>query len=142
MIIDGDAYVKDNVDINGFIYVQGELIVENGATLKVTYDSTLLDKRLEGELVKLKETYKKEKEDNPSTKLQDCYNPKTLIYYLLDYAVPEDGTALNPKVDNLSDTQIDTKRKYKIDTDTGDVVYDVTSDYTQFMYLENWRKGQ
>ena len=142
MIIDGDAYVKDNVEIKGFIYVQGELIVENGATLTVTYDSTLLDKRLEGELVKLKETYQKEKKDNPSAKLQDCYNPKTLIYYLLDYAVPDDGTDLSPKVDDLSVTQIDTKRKYKIDTDTGEVVYDVTSDYTQFMYLENWRKGQ
>lgn len=142
MIIDGDAYVRDNVTINGFIYVQGELIVENGATLNVTYNSTLLDKRLEGELTKLKEVYLNERNSDPTVKLQDCYSPKTLIYYLLDYKVPDDGTALNPKVDNLSTDKIDEKRKYKIDVNTGDVVYDVTSDYTQFMYFENWRKGQ
>lgn len=142
MIIDGDAYVKDNVDINGFIYVQGELIIENGATLNVTYNSTLLDKRLEGELTKLKENFLEARKNNPTVRLKSCYDNRTLIYYLLDYKVPDDGSKLSPKVDNLSDSQIDGKRKYKIDTNTGDVVYDVTSDYTQFMYFENWRKGQ
>lgn len=142
MIIDGDAYVKDNIDINGFIYVQGELIVENGATLKVTYNSTLLDKRLEGELTKLKEVYLNARKNNPTVSVKSCYDKRTLIYYLLDYKVPDDGSKLSPQVENLSDSQIDGKRKYKIDVNTGDVVYDVTSDYTQFMYFENWRKGQ
>jgi len=146
MIIDGDAIVKDNVTINGFIYVSGELIVNKGATLNVTYNSTLLDKRIEAELKRLKEEYisiKNNPDDLRHTmiKPEDCYSDKTLIYYLLDYRINNDGSALSPAVDAITDSNVNNHRKYKIDEKTGDVIYDVTSDYTQFMHLDNWRKG-
>lgn len=141
MIIDGDAYIKDSVTINGFIYVNGELIVEKNATLNVTYNSTLLDRRIEAELKRLKQEYKTRVKTVDTTKPEDCYDSRTLIYYLLDYTIPKDGTALSPAVSGITDTNVDDHRKYAIDEKTGEVVNDVNADYTQFMYLENWRKG-
>ncbi|MDO4188194.1 MAG: hypothetical protein Q4D29_04315 [Lachnospiraceae bacterium] len=143
MIVDGDAYVKDNVTINGFLYVNGELIVENGATLNVTYNSTLLDKRIEAELKRLKQEYLNEKKNNgDSAKVENCYDKATLIYYLLDYTISKNGSSIDPEIGNIVSSNVNSHRKYSIDEKTGEIANDVTSDYSQFMYFENWRKGQ
>lgn len=139
MIIDGDAYVKDSVNINGFIYVNGELIVDKDATLTVNYSSTLLDRRIEAELKKLKEDYAAR--PNKDAKPETVYQKGTLIYYLLNYPLPEGSSKLSPDVEGVNDSNIGRYRKYVISPETGDIAIDVTSDYTQFMYFENWRKG-
>ena len=139
MIIDGDAYVKENVTINGFIYVNGELIVDKDKTLKVSYSSTLLDRRIEAELKKLKEDYAQR--TNRDMKPEAFYQQGTLIYYLLKYTLPDGSNSLSPDVGTIDNSTISRYRKYVIDPETGDVAIDVTSDYTQFMYFENWRKG-
>lgn len=158
IIIDGDAYIKagTTIDITGFIYAKGEIIVEDGATLNVRYDSTLLDKRIEGELNDLEKDFiNANKADKssliPSGKseadiVREEYKEDTLIYYLLNVNTPTTGDRLNPKAENIvsngvkTNPAIDGFRKYTISVQR-DEIYDVKADYTQFMYFENWRKG-
>lgn len=156
ILIDGDAYIPagKTMDITGFIYAKGEIIVENGATLNVRYDSALLDKRIEGELKDLETDFiaasKADKANlihKPEEELlRGAYKNDTLIYYIFDINTPINGNRLNPTAENIvgnglpTNPDIDIYRKYKISVERDDI-YDVTADYTQFMYFENWRKG-
>ena len=51
MLIDGDAHVSTGeVDINGYVACQGKITVNEGAKLKVTYDASVVNKRIGKEL--------------------------------------------------------------------------------------------
>lgn len=162
IIVEGSAYIKADMTIKGFIYVKDKLTVNEGVKLSVTYDSTLLDRRIEGERNALDasfrealanaslgesvdETVKKVYNDGNSYVTDDDYKESLtyLIRYILDTTTPKDGSAIvsGDRGDNIQYSDINSKRKYKLNTEEKQIVNDVTSDYTQFMYFENWKKG-
>ena len=147
VIIDGDAKVSSDLTIQGFLVCTGKLTVKDGKKLSVTYDSTILNKRIEKELKKLIDNtgFHDETAPNANAEMKNL-----LIYYLLNegrsfygggssYKLPE-------KVDDLTNAKMKDHpdyREYKfIEGTTTNSSLDLNTDYINFVYFENWKKGQ
>lgn len=144
VIIDGDAKVTSgDVTIQGFLVCTGKLTVCDGRKLSVTYDSTLLNKRIEKEFKKLIDN--DETAPNANAEMKNL-----LIYYLLNegrsfygggstYKLPE-------KVDDLTYEKMKDHPEYReykyIEGSTSNSSLDLNTDYSNFVYFENWKKGQ
>ena len=139
VIVDGDANVSSDLTIQGFLVCTGKLTIKDGKKLNVTYDSTLLNKRIEKELKKLI--------DNGG------FNDEMknlLIYYLLNesrsFYGGGDTYKLPAKVDELTNAKMKDHpdyREYKfIEGTTSNSSLDLNTDYINFVYFENWKKGQ
>ena len=137
VIVDGDAKVSSKLTIQGFLVCTGKLTIED--ELNVTYDSTLLNKRIEKELKKLI--------DNGG------FNDEMknlLIYYLLNesrsFYGGGDTYKLPAKVNDLTNDKMKDNpdyRAYKFNKGTtSNSSLDLNTDYINFVYFENWKKGQ
>ncbi|MDO4965771.1 MAG: hypothetical protein Q4E51_03605 [Lachnospiraceae bacterium] len=147
IIIDGDATVNSDLTIQGFLVCKGKLTVKDGKKLTVIYDSTLLNKRIEKEQQKLIENEGFHDENAPNS------NPEVrnlLIYYLMSGSRSLYGNGSEYKmpkqVDNISNSDMKnnpTYREYRyIDGVTASTAQDLNTEYTNFVYYENWKKGQ
>ena len=147
VIIDGDAKVtSDDVTIQGFLVCTGKLTVSDGRKLSVTYDSTLLNKRIGKELKKLIDNGGFHDETAPGSNTQ---MKNLLIYYLLNQGrsfYSGSSYKLPVKVDDLTNAKIKDHpdyREYKfIEGTTTNSSLDLNTDYINFVYFENWKKGQ
>ena len=139
VIVDGDAKVSSDLTIQGFLVCTGKLTIKDGKKLNVTYDSTLLNKRIEKELKKLI--------DNGG------FNDEMknlLIYYLLNesrsFYGGGDTYKLPAKVNDLTNDKMKDNpdyRAYKFNKGTtSNSSLDLNTDYINFVYFENWKKGQ
>ena len=147
VIIDGDAKVSSDLTIQGFLVCTGKLTVKDGKKLSVTYDSTLLNKRVEKELKKLIDNagFHDETAPNANTEMKNL-----LIYYLLNEGRSFYGGGstykLPAKVDDLTNAKMNDHpdyREYKfIEGTTSNSSLDLNTDYINFVYFENWKKGQ
>ena len=147
VIVDGDAEVKSDLTIHGFLVCKGKLTIKDGKKLTVIYDSTLLNKRIEKEQEKLieNEGFHDEKSPDNNTEMRNLF-----IYYLMngsrsfygngsEYKIPKETNDLKPADMNSNPGY----REYRyIDGVTANTSYDLNSDYTNFVYYENWKKGQ
>ena len=147
VIVDGDAKVSSDLTIQGFLVCTGKLTIKDGKKLNVTYDSTLLNKRIEKELKKLIDNGGFHDETAPGSNTQ---MKNLLIYYLLNegrsfyggggtYKLPAKVVELtNAKMKDHPDY-----REYKfIEGTTSNSSLDLNTDYINFVYFENWKKGQ
>ncbi|MGN0252735.1 MAG: hypothetical protein ACI4CW_00430 [Lachnospiraceae bacterium] len=144
VIVDGDAKVSSDLTIQGFLVCTGKLTIKDGKKLNVTYDSTLLNKRIEKELKKLIDNGGFHDETAPGSNTQ---MKNLLIYYLLNegrsfygggstYKLPEKMTY--DEMEKHPDY-----REYKfIEGTTSNSSLDLNTDYINFVYFENWKKGQ
>ena len=147
VIVDGDAKVSSDLTIQGFLVCTGKLTIKDGKKLNVTYDSTLLNKRIEKELKKLIDNggFHDETAPGSNTKMKNL-----LIYYLLNEGRSFYGGGstykLPAKVDELSNAKMKDHpdyREYKfIEGTTSNSSLDLNTDYINFVYFENWKKGQ
>lgn len=140
VIVDGDAKVSSKLTIQGFLVCTGKLIIED--ELNVTYDSTLLNKRIEKELKKLIDNGGFHDETAPASNTQ---MKNLLIYYLLNesrsFYGGGDTYKLPAKVNDL--TNVEMYREYKFsEGTTSNSSLDLNTDYINFVYFENWKKGQ
>ena len=147
VIVDGDAKVSSDLTIQGFLVCTGKLTIKDGKKLNVTYDSTLLNKRIEKELKKLIDNGGFHDETAPGFNTQ---MKNLLIYYLLNEGRSFYGGGstykLPAKVDELSNAKMKDHpdyREYKfIEGTTSNSSLDLNTDYINFVYFENWKKGQ
>ena len=147
VIIDGDAKVTSDVTIQGFLVCTGKLTVKKGKELSVTYDSTLLNKRIEKELKKLIDNAGFHDGTAPD---ENTAMKNLLIYYLLNEGRSFYGGGssykLPAKVDDLTNAKMKDHpdyREYKfIEGTTSNSSLDLNTDYSNFVYFENWKKGQ
>ena len=147
VIVDGDAKVSSDLTIQGFLVCTGKLTIKDGKKLSVTYDSTLLNKRIEKELKKLIDNGGFHDETAPGSNTQ---MKNLLIYYLLNEGRSFYGGGgtykLPAKVDELTNTKMKDHpdyREYKfIEGTTSNSSLDLNTDYINFVYFENWKKGQ
>lgn len=147
VIVDGDAKVSSDLTIQGFLVCTGKLTIKDGKKLNVTYDSTLLNKRIEKELKKLIDNGGFHDETAPGSNTQ---MKNLLIYYLLNESRSFYGSGdtykLPAKVDELSNAKMKDHpdyREYKfIEGTTSNSSLDLNTDYINFVYFENWKKGQ
>ena len=147
VIVDGDAKVSSDLTIQGFLVCTGKLTIKDGKKLNVTYDSTLLNKRIEKELKKLIDNGGFHDETAPGSNDQ---MKNLLIYYLLNEGRSFYGGGgtykLPAKVDELSNAKMKDHpdyREYKfIEGTTSNSSLDLNTDYINFVYFENWKKGQ
>ena len=147
VIVDGDAKVSSDLTIQGFLVCTGKLTIKDGKKLNVTYDSTLLNKRIEKELKKLIDNggFHDEKAPGSNTQMKNL-----LIYYLLNEGRSFYGGGgtykLPAKVDELTNAKMKDHpdyREYKfIEGTTSNSSLDLNTDYINFVYFENWKKGQ
>lgn len=147
VIVDGDAKVSSDLTIQGFLVCTGKLTIKDGKKLNVTYDSTLLNKRIEKELKKLIDNGGFNDETAPGSNTQ---MKNLLIYYLLNEGRSFYGGGgtykLPAKVDELTNAKMKDHpdyREYKfIEGTTSNSSLDLNTDYINFVYFENWKKGQ
>lgn len=147
VIVDGDAKVSSDLTIQGFLVCTGKLTIKDGEKLNVTYDSTLLNKRIEKELKKLIDNGGFHDETAPGSNTQ---MKNLLIYYLLNEGRSFYGGGgtykLPAKVDELTNAKMKDHpdyREYKfIEGTTSNSSLDLNTDYINFVYFENWKKGQ
>lgn len=147
VIVDGDAKVSSDLTIQGFLVCTGKLNIKDGKKLNVTYDSTLLNKRIEKELKKLIDNGGFHDETAPGSNTQ---MKNLLIYYLLNEGRSFYGGGgtykLPAKVDELTNAKMKDHpdyREYKfIEGTTSNSSLDLNTDYINFVYFENWKKGQ
>lgn len=147
VIVDGDAKVSSDLIIQGFLVCTGKLTIKDGKKLNVTYDSTLLNKRIEKELKKLIDNGGFHDETAPGSNDQ---MKNLLIYYLLNEGRSFYGGGgtykLPAKVDELTNAKMKDHpdyREYKfIEGTTSNSSLDLNTDYINFVYFENWKKGQ
>ena len=147
VIVDGDAKVSSDLTIQGFLVCTGKLTIKDGKKLNVTYDSTLLNKRIEKELKKLIDNGGFHDETAPGSNDQ---MKNLLIYYLLNEGRSFYGGGgtykLPAKVDELTNAKMKDHpdyREYKfIEGTTSNSSLDLNTDYINFVYFENWKKGQ
>ena len=147
VIVDGDAKVSLDLTIQGFLVCTGKLTIEDGKKLTVTYDSTLLNKRIEKELKKLIDNGGFHDETAPGSNDQ---MKNLLIYYLLNEGRSFYGGGgtykLPAKVNDLTNDKMKDNpdyREYKfIEGTTSNSSLDLNTDYINFVYFENWKKGQ
>ena len=147
VIVDGDAKVSSDLTIQGFLVCTGKLTIKDGKKLNVTYDSTLLNKRIEKELKKLIDNGGFHDETAPGSNTQ---MKNLLIYYLLNEGRSFYGSGgtykLPAKVDELTNAKMKDHpdyREYKfIEGTTSNSSLDLNTDYINFVYFENWKKGQ
>ena len=147
VIVDGDAKVSSDLTIQGFLVCTGKLTDMDGKKLNVTYDSTLLNKRIEKELKKLIDNGGFHDETAPGSNDQ---MKNLLIYYLLNEGRSFYGGGgtykLPAKVDELTNAKMKDHpdyREYKfIEGTTSNSSLDLNTDYINFVYFENWKKGQ
>ena len=147
VIVDSDAKVSSDLTIQGFLVCTGKLTIKDGKKLNVTYDSTLLNKRIEKELKKLIDNGGFNDETAPSSNTQ---MKNLLIYYLLNEGRSFYGGGgtykLPAKVDELTNAKMKDHpdyREYKfIEGTTSNSSLDLNTDYINFVYFENWKKGQ
>ena len=147
VIVDGDAKVSSDLTIQGFLVCTGKLTIKDGKKLNVTYDSTLLNKRIEKELKKLIDNGGFHDETAPGSNTQ---MKNLLIYYLLNEGRSFYGGGgtykLPAKVDELTNAKMKDHpdyREYKfIEGTTSNSSLDLNTDYINFVYFENWKKGQ
>ena len=148
VIVDGDAKVSSDLTIQGFLVCTGKLTIKDGKKLNVTYDSTLLNKRIEKELKKLIDNggfHDDETAPGSNTQMKNL-----LIYYLLNEGRSFYGGGgtykLPAKVDELTNAKMKDHpdyREYKfIEGTTSNSSLDLNTDYINFVYFENWKKGQ
>ena len=144
VIVDGDVRVTNNTIINGFIICSGKITVNNGAELIVNSDLSLLQKRINAEIKAVRGNITS---NNPTTTdLNNAYEKGYLIRYLLLKYIPEYG-ATPEKYYNKeafsagANGQINSPLRYLIKSkEAQESTYNVNSDYTQFITLENWKK--
>ena len=147
VIVDGDAKVSSDLTIQGFLVCTGKLTIKDGKKLNVTYDSTLLNKRIEKELKKLIDNGGFHDETAPGSNTQ---MKNLLIYYLLNesrsFYGSDDTYKLPAKVDELTNDKMKDNpdyREYKFsEGTTSNSSLDLNTDYINFVYFENWKKGQ
>ena len=147
VIVDGDAKVSSDLTIQGFLVCTGKLTIKDGKKLNVTYDSTLLNKRIEKELKKLIDNGGFHDETAPGSNDQ---MKNLLIYYLLNESRSFYGGGgtykLPAKVNDLTNAKMKDHpdyREYKfIEGTTSNSSLDLNTDYINFVYFENWKKGQ
>ena len=147
VIVDVDAKVSSDLTIQGFLVCTGKLTIKDGKKLNVTYDSTLLNKRIEKELKKLIDNGGFHDETAPGSNTQ---MKNLLIYYLLNEGRSFYGGGstykLPAKVDELTNAKMKDHpdyREYKfIEGTTSNSSLDLNTDYINFVYFENWKKGQ
>lgn len=147
VIVDGDAKVSSDLTIQGFLVCTGKLTIKDGKKLNVTYDSTLLNKRIEKELKKLIDNGGFHDETAPGSNDQ---MKNLLTYYLLNEGRSFYGGGgtykLPAKVDELTNAKMKDHpdyREYKfIEGTTSNSSLDLNTDYINFVYFENWKKGQ
>ena len=147
VIVDGDAKVSSDLTIQGFLVCTGKLTIKDGKKLNVTYDSTLLNKRIEKELKKLIDNGGFHDETAPGSNDQ---MKNLLIYYLLNegrsFYGGGDTYKLPAKVNDLTNEKMKDNpdyREYKLKKGTtSNSSLDLNTDYINFVYFENWKKGQ
>src|SRR5574344_984671 len=147
VIVEGDAKVSSDLTIQGFLVCTGKLTIKDGKKLNVTYDSTLLNKRIEKELKKLIDNGGFHDETAPGSNTQ---MKNLLIYYLLNEGRSFYGGGstynLPAKVDELTNAKMKDHpdyREYKfIEGTTSNSSLDLNTDYINIVYFENWKKGQ
>ena len=147
VIIDGNAVVKEDLTIHGFLVCKGKITVKDGKKLTVVYDSTLLNKRIEKEQQKLIEN-NGYNDDNAPNNNQEMRN--LLIYYLMNGGRSYYGSgglySIPKETNDLKHTDMKANPSYReyqyIDGVTTSASNELNSDYTNFVYYENWKKGQ
>lgn len=147
VIVDGDATVNSDLTIHGFLVCKGKLTVKDGKKLTVIYDSTLLNKRIEKEQKKLVENEGFHDENTPdnNTEVRNLF-----IYYLLNgnRSLYTGGSEYKMPVivDDIKNTHMASNpgyREYKyVDGTATDTSRELNTEYTNFVYYENWKKGQ
>lgn len=145
IIVDGDVLVSQNTTINGFIICSGKITVKNSAKLTVNTDLSALQKRISAEIKEIRGNITN---NNPSaTDLDNAYEKGYLIRYLLLKYIPEYGVTPEKYYDKSEaffagvNGQINSPLRYLIKSkESQESTYNVNSDYTQFITLENWKK--
>ena len=145
VIVDGDVRVTNNTIINGFIICSGKITVNNGAELIVNSDLSSLQKRINAEIKAVRGNITS---NNPTTTdLNNAYEKGYLIRYLLLKYIPEYGVTPEKYYDKSevfsvgANSQINSPLRYLIKSkESQESTYNVNSDYTQFITLENWKK--
>ena len=145
IIVDGDVLVSQNTTINGFIICSGKITVKNSAKLTVNTDLSALQKRISAEIKEIRGNITN---NNPSvTDLDNAYEKGYLIRYLLLKYIPEYGVTPEKYYDKSevfsvgANSQINSPLRYLIKSkESQESTYNVNSDYTQFITLENWKK--
>ena len=152
VIVDGDATVNNDLTIHGFLACNGKLTVKDGKKLTVIYDSTLLNKRIEKEQEKMVENEGYHDENSPAS------NDKVknlLIYYLLNgsrdlYKSASEYKMMEPS-DSINNSMMKSNQESESATSLREYRYvdgatvnsdDLNTEYTNFVYYENWKKGQ
>lgn len=156
ILIDGNAYIKNDLAINGFIACTGKLTVKENVKLTVTYDAALLNKRIAQELKIVDNNGGYHDENRPDNNLK---MRNLLIYYLMnsdrnlykqstEYQLPFIVSELNhTKMRDNQKPELDpaplSYREYKYTGTLGtSSKKDINTDYVDFVYFENWKKGQ
>ena len=149
----GGAHVTQNLSVNGFIVCNGKIDVADNKKFSVTYDSRLLNKRIEAEKKIVEDVGGYHDENNPSSNTAVNH---LLVYYMMNanralyansssYKMPkssDDITNTNMKGNQDSNTET-SYREYKYNPDTLLVTQETEkTDYSSFVYFENWKKGQ
>ena len=133
VIVDGDLVVSQSTTINGFIICSGKITVNQGVTLTVKTDLSSLQKRLGAEIKEVKSKLA----SNPD--VDTAYEKGYLIRYLLVKYIPDSNVTNPEKYYGYSD--VSNFRRYQIKAgENSESTYNVNSDYTQFITLENWKK--
>ena len=159
VIIDGNAFVKNDLTINGFVACVGKLTVQDNVKFTVTFDSTLLNRRISEELKDVDKNggYHDENKPNVNPAMRNL-----LIYYMMNsdrnlyadgskYKMPYPISNLESShMKNNQDIQMTdvtpkpvSYREYTYLNTLGTGVENkINTDYTDFVYFENWKKGQ
>lgn len=153
VIIDGNACVGSDLTLNGFIACTGKFTVNNNVKFTLTYDSTLLNKRIAKELQVVSESggYHDENLPQNNTPVREL-----LIYYMMNsnrslYTNTSDYK-MKMASNNITNANMDTNQKsssevsyreYKyFDSVSSNTAMKINTDYMNFVYFENWKKGQ
>lgn len=130
IIADGDVTVPAGLKVEGFIFASGKVIFKGSNT--VTFNSALLEQRIEKEIEYVKRDLKDRVNKN------SAYKNYYLISYLLDIDAEDGGIA-----SRTDDPQVVRDLKYYYGSDAGaQEASDINTDYRKFISYENWKKGQ
>lgn len=136
VIATGDVVIDENVKMKGFIFSKGTVTVNDGKTLEIISDLSVVQKRISSEISELKENMP----NNPgNNQINTTYKDGYITRYLLKTDYNNSGKL--EKYCNKSTTDVIGKRRYNISTkEKSDSSMVVNTDYTSFVQFDNWRK--
>ena len=139
VIATGDVVIDKDVTMKGFIFSKGKVTVNDGKTLKILSELSVVQKRISSEISELKENMP----NNPDNdQINTIYKDGYITRYLLetDYNNSDKIKYCN-KYCNKDKTAVIEKRRYNISTkEKSDSSMVVNTDYTSFVQFDNWRK--